>query len=357
MSISQLSLTDFRNLKSTTLDFHPSINLISGNNGAGKTNLLESIHVLCQACSFRTHQLKHCISHDKSSFMLFGRFNGYKVGLLKAEKKLEIKINGDPVGKRSTLVSKTPVNIVNADSFDLVIGSPEERRKYLNWCLFHVEQDYSEYWAHYRHALKQRNQLLKNRRDLKLLDYWNQYLVEPSQEIRQYRKHYTGFINKQLIELFPELLKDTHITLQYIQGWPEDIDLLQCLEGSRDKDIKAGYTNHGIHRDNLQIMANGLPAGQVLSRGQMKRLCLALIVVGLKIVREKSNKKVILLIDDLRSELDEEAQNNVYSKLIKIGLQLFVTNIKNNIPAALQRKEFKMFHVEHGMIKALKNVR
>ena len=357
MSISQLSLTDFRNLKSTTLDFHSSINLISGNNGAGKTNLLESIHVLCQACSFRTHHLKQCISHDKSSFMLFGRFSGYKAGLLKSEHKLEIKLNGEPIAKRSTLVSKTPVNIVNADSFDLIKGSPEERRKYLNWCLFHVEQNYSEHWQRYKHALKQRNQLLKNRRDLRLLDYWNQYLVEPSLEIRRYRKHYIGLINKQLIELFPELLKDTHITLNYAQGWPEKLDLLHCLEIGRDKDIRAGYTNYGIHRDNLEILADGLPAGQILSRGQMKRLCLALIVVGLKIVREKSNKEIILLIDDLRSELDEEAQENVYSKLINIGLQLFVTNIEDHIPASIQRKEFKMFHVEHGMIKALKSVR
>jgi DNA replication and repair protein RecF len=354
MSISQLSLTDFRNLKSATLDFHPSINLVYGSNGSGKTNLLESIHVLCQACSFRTHQLKQCISHGKSNFLLFGRFSDYKAGLSKSHKKLEIKINGEPIRKRSALVSKTPVNIVNADSFDLITGSPEERRKYLNWCLFHVEHEYTEHWVRFKHALRQRNRLLKNRQDLNLLDYWNEYLIKPSLAIHRYRKHYTQLINVQLMEQLPEFMGDKLITMEYVEGWPKQLGLKKCLESSRDKDIKAGFTNHGIHRDNLQIMADGKPADQVLSRGQLKRLCLALIVSVLKIVRQNSDRSIILLIDDLNSELDEASQQGVYRQLIDIGLQLFITNIAEPIPASLQGKDFKMFHVEHGIITPLK---
>ena len=354
MSISQLSLTDFRNLKSTTLDFHSSVNLVSGSNGSGKTNLLESIHVLCQACSFRTHQLKQCISHGKSNFLLFGRFSDYKAGLSKSQSKFEIKLNGEPIRKRSALVSKTPVNIVNADSFNLITGSPEERRKYLNWCLFHVEHKYSEHWVQFKHALKQRNKLLKSRQNLNLLDYWNEYLIKPSLEIHQYRKHYTKLINAQLIEQLPGLLGNIQITIKYVEGWSKEVGLEKCLQSSRDKDIKAGYTNHGIHRDNLQIMADGMPAEQVLSRGQLKRLCLALIVAALKIVKQKSDRGIILLIDDLQSELDETSQQSVYRQLIDIGLQLFITNIAEHIPAVLQGKDFKMFHVEHGIITPLK---
>ncbi len=354
MSISQLSLTDFRNLKSTTLDFHPSLNFLCGSNGSGKTNLLESIHVLCQACSFRTHQLKQCISHDKSNFLLFGRFNDYKAGLSKSQQKLEIKLNGESINKRSELASKTPINIVNADSFNLITGSPEERRKFLNWCLFHVEHEYSEHWAHFKHALKQRNQLLKIRQDLNLLDYWNDYLIKPSMAIHQYRKHYTKLINQQLVEQLPDLLGNIQITMEYVEGWPKEVELKTCLEANRAKDIKAGYTNYGVHRDNLKIMADGMPADQVLSRGQLKRLCLALIVAVLKIVRQKSDRGIILLIDDLHSELDEASQQSVYRLLTDIGLQLFITNLAEHIPTALRGKDFKMFHVEHGIIAPLK---
>ena len=95
MAISQLSLTDFRNLKSTTLDLDPRLNLISGANGSGKTSLLEAIYVLCQAHSFRSHQLRQCIRYDKPGFLLFGRFEGLKAGLAKNNKKLEIRIDGE----------------------------------------------------------------------------------------------------------------------------------------------------------------------------------------------------------------------------------------------------------------------
>jgi DNA replication and repair protein RecF len=355
MSISQLSLTNFRNLKSTTLDLHPAINLISGNNGSGKTSLLESIQVLCEACSFRTHQLKQCIAHDQFSFLLFGRFNGYKAGLSKSQNKLEIKVDGEAIKRRSTLVSRTPINIVNVESFNLVSGSPEERRRFIDWCLFHVEHTYTEHWVHFKHALKQRNRLLKNRRDLNLLDYWNDYLIEPSLAINRLRKSYTELIAKQLLEQLPELLQGMEITLDYIQGWPAEIELKQCLEGAREKDIKSGYTNYGIHRDNLQIMVDGFPATQVLSRGQLKRLCMALIVASLKIVKHKTGKNIILLIDDLHSELDSASQKTVYQQLINLGLQLFITNIEEQVPGVLREKDFKMFHVEHGMISAVKN--
>jgi DNA replication and repair protein RecF len=161
-------------------------------------------------------------------------------------------------------------------------------------------------------------------------------------------------IAEQLVGPLTELPGAIPITLDYVAGWPKESDLKQCLEESRDKDIRAGYTNYGIHRDNLQIMADGMPAAQVLSRGQLKRVCLALIVAALNIVREKSNKKLIFLVDDLHSELDEASQQVVYRQLTDIGLQLFVTNLESYIPAALQGKEYKMFHVEHGIIKALK---
>jgi len=353
MSISQLSLTNFRNLKSTTLDFHPSINLISGNNGSGKTSLLESIHVLCQACSFRSHQLKQCISHGDTSFLLFGRFSGYKAGLSRSQQKLEIKLDGEPIQRRSILVSKTPVNIVNADSFSLITGPPEQRRKYINWCLFHVEHQYSECWVRFKHALKQRNQLLKSRQDLNLLDYWNDYLIEPSLAISRYRAKYTKLIAEQFARQLTDLPGDIKITLDYVVGWPKQAELKQCLEDDRDKDIRAGFTNHGIHRDNLQIMADGMPAAQVLSRGQLKRLCLALIIAALNIVRKNSDRNIIFLIDDLHSELDHESQQKVYRQLADIGLQLFITNLESHIPTALEGKEYKMFHVEHGIIKAL----
>jgi len=354
MSISQISLTDFRNLRSTTLDLHPSLNLVTGDNGSGKTSLLEAIYVLCQACSFRTHHLKKAIAHGSNNFLIFGRFSDYKAGLSKSDKKLEIRIDSESIKKRSFLVNKTPINIVNADSFELITGSPQYRRSYLDWCLFHVEPSFNEHWLKFRHALRQRNRLLKSRKDLNLLDYWEDYLVEPSLVLQDFRQLYCDEIAALLKTEMADLIDDMSFNIEYQRGWSKSLSLKEALLKDRDRDIRSGFTHSGIHRDNLQILADDYPAAEVLSRGQLKRLSLVLLVAALKIVKKKSHRPMILLIDDLRAEMDDEALNKIYRSLLRMDLQLFVTNIEDSIPRPLQGKDFKMFHVEHGIIKPRK---
>ncbi len=356
MPISQISLTDFRNLQSTTLDFHPSINLITGDNGSGKTSLLEAIYVLCQACSFRTHHLKKAIAHGSNNFLTFGRFSDYKAGLSKSDKKLEIRVDAETINKRSLLVNKTPINIVNADSFELIIGSPQNRRSYLDWCLFHVEPSFNENWLKFRHALRQRNRLLKSHKDINLLDYWEEYLVEPSLILQAYRKQYCQEIADLLDTEMVDLIDDMPFRIEYQQGWKSSLSLSEALVRDRDRDIRSGFTHSGIHRDNLQILVDNYPAAEVLSRGQLKRLSLALLVAALNIVKVKSHRPMILLIDDLRAEMDDAALDKVYRNLMRLDLQLFITNIEDVVPQPLQGKDFKMFHVEHGIIKPRKPI-
>ncbi len=351
MTIRQLSLTDFRNLRSTTLDFDERINLIHGNNGSGKTSLLEAIYVICQAQSFRTHQLKQCIRHGESGFLLFARFADFKAGLARNAEKLDIHVNGESVKRRSELVKRAPVNIVNADSFALIEGSPQKRRAFLDWCLFHVEHSYADAWAEFRHALRQRNRLLKSRRDLQLLDYWDDHLVEPSLRIHNMRRQLCRELRQIIDGELEQLLQGLAIDLELKCGWNEDMELKQAMVAERQRDIRGGFTASGIHRDDLVLKSNGIRVDEVLSRGQSKRLCLALLLAALRLVGERSGKRIILLIDDLNSELDADARDKVYSQLRGMDLQLFISNIDSSAPAALQAKEFKMFHVEHGTIK------
>ena len=351
MGIRQLSLTDFRNLKSTTLDFDGRLNLVCGDNGSGKTSLLEAIFVLCQAHSFRTHQLKQCVQHGRPGFLLFGRFEDFKAGLARRDSRLEIHVDGEAVKRRSELVRRAPVNVVNADSFKLIDGAPQQRRSYLDWCLFHVEQGYAEHWASFQHALKQRNRLLKTRQDIKLLDYWDQYLVEPSERLSEMRADYCRKIQAIIDDDLSELLGDLSLQVEYCRGWPDELDLATAVRQQRERDLKQGFTGGGIHRDELDLKVEGRPAGQTLSRGQGKRLCLALLLAVLKLVDRSKRTRIILLIDDLHSELDRAAQKMVYRQLAQLDLQLFISNIEASVPDALEAKEFRMFHVEHGIIK------
>jgi len=351
MAIRQLSLTDFRNLRSTTLDFNSHINLVSGANGSGKTSLLEAIYVLCQAHSFRTRQLKQCVRHGQSGFLLFGRFADFKAGLSKSDRKLEIHVNGEAIRRRSELVRRVPIRIVNADSFALVDGPPQTRRAFIDWCLFHVEHNYAEIWADFNHALRQRNRLLKNRQDLQLLEYWDEHLARPSVQLQRMRERQCEELRQLLNEDFAELLAGIPIEIEYLQGWPPGIELGDALRQNHQRDIRSGFTNTGIHRDDLLFSCAGNKADAVLSRGQSKRLCMALLMASLKLVGRRTGKRIILLIDDLHSELDQAAQQKIYRQLTAMDLQLFVSNIDERLPEGLPAKEFKMFHVEHGTIK------
>jgi len=352
MAIRQLSLTDFRNLRSATLDFNPYFNLISGDNGSGKTSLLEAIYVLCQAHSFRTHQLKQCINHDKNGFLLFGRFDHHKAGLARNDRKLDIHVNGEGIKRRSELVRKTPINIVNTDSFVLIDGAPQKRRAFLDWCMFHVEPGYAESWRLFQHALRQRNRLLKSKQDLNLLDYWDEHLIGPSIHLSAMRREYCRQLQKIAEVELQDILTGISLELEYRQGWTDDLCLEEAIKGNRERDIRSGFTNAGVHRDDLRFMCHGRNASEVLSRGQSKRLCLALLLAALKLVSKSRQNRIILLIDDLHSELDAAAQNIVYQQLMKMGLQMFISNIDSTVPSAISEKEFKLFHVEHGIIKS-----
>jgi len=351
MAISQLSLTDFRNLRSATIEFNSRFNFISGDNGSGKTSLLEAIYVLCQAHSFRTHQLKQCINHEKSGFLLFGRFDDHKAGLAKNDRKLEIHVDGESIKRRSELVRKTPINIVNADSFVLLGGAPQKRRAFIDWCMFHVEPGYAEQWRLFQHALRQRNRLLKSRQDIKLLDYWDQHLIEPSLNLSKMRRDYCIKLQAVVEVELCEILSGISLELEYQQGWPDDISLVDATRINRERDIRSGFTNAGIHRDDLSFLSQGRNASEILSRGQSKRLCIALLLAALKVVSKSRHSRIILLIDDLNSELDSNAQNIVYQQLVDMDLQMFVSNIDSPVPEAISGKEIKLFHVEHGIIR------
>ena len=355
MAIRQLSLTDFRNLKSTTLDFHPRLNLIHGLNGSGKTSLLESIHVLSCAASFRSTHLKSCISHEKSSFLLFGRYEDFSAGLSRSLESLDIKVDGELVSRRSDLASKAPISIVDHDSFALIDGSPQIRRQFIDWGLFHVEPDYKDNWFAFRHALKQRNQLLKSRQGLEeTLPYWDQQLSKPSEVISELRQRWCEQLAGYLEETISQLAPGIHLSLEYLRGWSSDRSLQEALAFSRDRDCKLGYTSQGIHRDDLVLKSGSQAADEVLSRGQQKRVCLALLLASLQLVKEHTGKPIILLLDDMNAEMDEEARVLVMDLLQALDMQLFVTNVSPDWSGA-ENKDCKMFHVEHGTIKPQKN--
>ncbi len=357
MAIRQLSLNNFRNLISTTVDLDANLNIITGLNGSGKTSFLEALHIICQGRSFKTHSINHCIQHKKNSFLLFSLFNDYKAGISRNKKTSTIRIDNRTIHKISSLAKKTPVRIINSDSFDLILGAPGHKREYIDWCLFHVEHNYQSLWSDHKHSLKQRNALLKTRKNLSELHYWDKNISDLGNSIYILREKYIKLLLEVLNHEFPEISKQLNIDLVYRPGWDTKFSLIENLNISRNKDIKLGYTQCGIHRDNIVILSNGLLVQNVLSRGEIKKLTIILIISQIYLVQKVHDRNIMILIDDIDSELDEDSVKYILNKLNNNKIQLFITNIESKEYLSQSHEEYKMFHVEHGMIKAVKHIR
>ena len=145
--------------------------------------------------------------------------------------------------------------------------------------------------------------------------------------------------------------------MEYVPGWDTKLSLQDNLKKHRGKDIKYGYTQFGIHRDNIIIKSKHYPVKNVLSRGQQKRLAVSLTLAQIILVNNMTGKSVILIVDDIQSELDDKSVQLVLRILSKSSVQLFVTSIKEDISLLRYQQDYKMFHVEHGMIRSVKNPR
>jgi DNA replication and repair protein RecF len=355
MAIKQLSLNDFRNLKSITLDFDPGYNLIVGNNGSGKTSLLESINVICQGRSFKTHHINQCIQHGKKNFLLFAKFTNYQAGLSRTESKTNIRIDGTNIFRISELVEKTPVITIDSKCFELLTGPPSIRREYIDWCLFHVEHQYRDLWNDYARGLKQKNTLLKSRKFVKELDYWDEYLSSLCTKIYYYRDKYLKVLIKIISELNDSLSIEFDVEINFKQGWSNLDDPLASITENRQKELRFGYSIVGSHRDNIDVTIDELSVTEVLSRGQTKKLSISFLLAQILLVKQYTNKSIIILIDDLESELDSESVQNIVKLLSSLDIQVFITNIHTQPYLTEAKQEYKMFHVEHGMIKPVKN--
>lgn len=357
MTIRQISLNDFRNLKSSTLEFHDRLNIFTGSNASGKSSLLEAIHLICNGKSFRTRNLSSCIQFDKSGFLIFAIFDNYKAGFSYIKHKTTIRIDNENIYRISDLAKRTPVKSIDSSSLDLILGGPKDRRAFIDWCLFHVEHNFISLSIEYKHALKQRNALLKRKANIKEIIYWNKFLANYAEEIFLLRSKYITHIQSLFKKEFSDFLDILNIELNYAPGWDTDKNFLDILMSQNTNDIKYGFTRFGIHRDDITITSDSVPVRDVLSRGQIKLISILLIFSQILLINLKTEKKVIVLIDDLNSELDSKAIDLIFKKLEKFNIQIFISNINSNIDALKHKEEYKLFHVEHGMIKTVTKTR
>jgi DNA replication and repair protein RecF len=347
--IRKLVIENLRNLGRVKIEPHAQMNYLCGNNGAGKTSVLEAIAVLSRGRSFRTVQASELAGPQGPTYRVFAELideskNLHKAGLERAGSHWRARINGEEVQQLSRLSRKLPSVLMVPDSHQLVSGPPENRRRYLDWGLFHVEHAFLEEMRRFSKALKQRNAALRGGR-LDSLDGLDDVLARSGEQISEYRKVFTKRISDKLGRVLEALnARVNSIEITYQTGWNTDT-YMESMLARRGRDLERGVTSTGPHRAELLFICNGAPAKAVLSRGEQKAFAAALLLTQVELLLE-SGIKPVLLLDDLVSEFDREHFLAVLERVRSTGVQTWITGTTDPSLEA----DRKMFHVEQGTV-------
>lgn len=360
MALTRLNVTGVRNLKPVTLYPSSRINLISGPNGSGKTSLLEAIHILGLARSFRSTRLQPVIQHALASCTVYGELLNSAgarrvLGITRdREANYQLRIDGRTGTATAELAQILPLQLINPDSFRLLEGAPKQRRQFLDWGVFHVEHHFLVTWQRLQKALKQRNSLLRRGRiDGSLLAVWDAELVAAGEQIDRYRQSYIAALKPIFEQTLAQLVEIADLKLSYSRGWDKERGLGDVLMGQLDRDVQIGHTQSGPQRADLRLRVNGLNAVDVLSRGQQKLVVSAMkIAQGLLLNRVGYGRDCVYLVDDLPSELDQAHRKSLCQLLASLECQVFITCVdaEQLVDCWNTDTPFAMFHVEHGNI-------
>jgi DNA replication and repair protein RecF len=347
LRIVKLQIHNLRNLKSVDIEPHPGLNVLYGPNGAGKTSILESIVVLSRGRSFRTTQASELIGPEGQTFRVFAKTteNGtrnWKIGLERSRKNWRARKDGQDLTQLSKLTRCLPLVLMEPNSHLLVSGAPEIRRRYLDWGMFHVEQEFLQVSRGFSKILKQRNAALRSKQE-DVLDSMDEVFCELGVRLGQLRQSHSEAISEAVGGLLTELSSTLErVQIEYSIGWPPGA-LSDSVIKSRSTDLIKGMTAYGPHRADIRLIYRESKARTILSRGEQKILAAALLLSQAEILA-KQKKTPVLLLDDLASEFDDEHYESVLGRALQVGGQVWVSGTGKRETVA----DHAMFHVKHG---------
>lgn len=331
MKLKRIKLLNFRNY-SREFNFSPKINLVIGPNTAGKTNLLEAISLLANGESFRAQTNQELIEWGKKLAMLEGWLNGkyLKIAIKDDDQQVSKQFWVNEVERKKSEFQKHLVTVLfRPQDISLVTGSPSKRRSFLDDLLSPLDWQYYQAFLTYQKAVSRRNQVLKqiqtDQAKEQELFFWSKTLEKNGEKLTEGRQEFIEFCNNYWRT---EKTKFSHLDLDY-QASPVTVNL---LKEKLDKDINRGVTTIGPHRDDFVILSNEFgsdPRDLAIwgSRGQQRLAVLGLKLAHLAYVQSKYNRRAILLLDDIFSELDEANRELVVS--ILPDYQSFITSTES----------------------------
>ncbi|MFK8081319.1 MAG: DNA replication/repair protein RecF [Granulosicoccus sp.] len=355
MIVSQLDIASFRIIENASLQPHPALNLITGNNGTGKSSLLEAIQCLATGHSFRTRKPRELITHHNLDYRVTATFSDpltereHRAGLQRGvDGSVDLRLDFEPIKSQSDITRLLPVKALTPDSHKLVQEGPDERRQFLDWGLFHVEPHFLDHWRNFKRALSQRNQLLREIAHDSDIKTWNDPYVVSALELHKARASYVETLSAALKQRLEKMETGFHVELRYRAGWDLKQELDKLLVDNLSTHRKMKTTTDGPHRADIAIYSNNNLAKQVLSRGQQKILVYLLHLAQLDVLQERRSSHAIILCDDLTSELDDIHAKALITQLNELQSQVFVSGVNLDV---LSHQGHERFHMEHGDIK------
>jgi len=362
MTLEQLSILNYKNIAEAQLQFSPKVNCLIGNNGMGKTNVLDAIYYLSYCRSFTSNNEHNAvINHDAQFLMLQGRYTRKgapeEIALsLQRGKRKTVKRNGKDYKRLSEHLGLLPLVMVSPLDWDLIRGGGDERRRLMDQIISQGNRQYLDALIRYNKALEQRNSMIKHDyRDPLLYESVEQAMDSAAIVLHQARKQWLDEFSPIFMRYYQAIAGDAEQVRLSYKSHLSEMTMQQLLNANRDRDMIMGYTTRGVHRDDIDLWLGEHLMRKTGSQGQCKTYTIALRMAQFEFLKKYTGTTPILLLDDIFDKLDEQrvvSIINVVSNSKDFG-QIFITDTNRthlDEIISMMSGDYTMFAVDNGSI-------
>lgn len=348
--LTAIDIENFRCIRSAHLELDPQATGIVGENGSGKTSLLESIYFLAHGRSFRANQREKLLPPQADFLRVVGHIQTSRgdlvAGIEFSDQGTRANLAGQGVSGIAEIAEVLPVQVIDPGVHRLIEEGSARRRRLLDWGVFHVKHEFLGVWRRYQRGLQQRNAALRAGGDEQLLAAWEREISAAGNRVDELRGEYAAQLLPYFVSVADELLGAQGARFTYRRGWAGDQDLAAQLAESRPRDQRLRTTTVGAHRADMSFFFEGAPARDRVSRGQQKLLAAAFILGQLAFQSAHGAPPACLMLDDPAAELDVDNLGKLLTAVTRIPSQLIITSVHEGGLEGV--KLGRKFHVKQG---------
>ena len=365
MTLRELNILNFKNIREAHLSFSPKLNCLIGNNGMGKTNVLDAIYYLSFCKSYVPQPDAAVINHDEDFAMLQGRYirrdaqEDISVSVQRGKRKV-VRRGGKEYQRLSQHIGLLPVVMISPMDWDLIRGAGDERRKLMDQIISQNNKEYLNALIRYAKCIEQRNSMIRNDlRDPILYETVEQQACTAASFISSERERWITEFTPVFMRYYNAVAGEgEQVSLRYNSHLLHD-SMQDLLEKNRQRDFAVGYTTHGVHRDDIDLLLHGHSMRKTGSQGQCKTYTIALRLAQFEFIKNGNATTPILLLDDVFDRLDSSRVENIIHIVAsnKFG-QIFITDTNRSHIDRIVRdmdSDFRMFVVKDGACNIIEN--